>query len=63
LPQALDARVQAQVRAGTPFAILIREALSAYLTDTPPTETLTAADRTPTPADSTDTGRVPQLCG
>jgi type IV secretory pathway VirB10-like protein len=43
LPPALDARVQARVRAGTPFAVLIREALSAYL-----------ADSLPTPADTTD---------
>ena len=34
LPHALDARVQARVQAGTPFAVLIREALSAYLADT-----------------------------
>jgi hypothetical protein len=34
LPQALDALVQARVRAGTPVAVLIREALSAYLADT-----------------------------
>jgi Arc/MetJ-type ribon-helix-helix transcriptional regulator len=38
LPPPLDAQVQARVRAGTPFAVLIREALSAYLADTPPTE-------------------------
>jgi hypothetical protein len=37
LPQALDAQVQARVQAGTPFAVLIRDALSAYLADTPPT--------------------------
>jgi Arc/MetJ-type ribon-helix-helix transcriptional regulator len=34
LPPALDALVQARVRAGTPVAVLIREALSAYLADT-----------------------------
>jgi hypothetical protein len=34
LPQTLDALVQARVRAGTPVAVLIREALSAYLVDT-----------------------------
>ena len=34
LPHALDALVQARVRAGTPVAVLIREALSAYLADT-----------------------------
>jgi recombinase len=46
LPQTLDALVQARVQAGTPFAVLIREALSAYLADTPPTGTPpTAADR------------------
>jgi hypothetical protein len=44
LPHALDAQIQARVQAGTPFAVLIREALSAYLADTPPTETPTAAD-------------------
>ncbi len=43
LPPALDALVQARVRTGTPFAMLIREALSAYL-----------ADSMPTPADSAD---------
>ena len=37
LPQALDALVQARVRAGTPFATLLREALAAYLANTPPT--------------------------
>jgi hypothetical protein len=40
----LDAQVQARVQAGTPFAVLIREALLAYLADTPPTAALTAAD-------------------
>jgi hypothetical protein len=44
LPHALDALVQARVRAGTPFAVLIRAALAAYLADTPPTEAPTAAD-------------------
>jgi len=48
LPPALDALVQARVRAGTPFAMLIREALSAYPADKPPT-------LPPTPADSADT--------
>jgi hypothetical protein len=48
LPPALDALVQAHVRAGMPFAVLIREALSAYLADTTPTQP-------PTPADSADT--------
>src|SRR5215831_4359367 len=43
LPAPLDALVQARVRAGTPFAVLIREALSAYLADTPPTSALTTA--------------------
>ena len=33
LPSALDALVQARVEAGTPFAVLIRAALSAYLAD------------------------------
>jgi hypothetical protein len=60
LPQALDALVQARVRTGTPFAVLIREALSAYLADTPPTAIApTDADTLPTPpiptgADSAD---------
>jgi hypothetical protein len=49
LPPALDAAVQECLRtAGTPFAVLIRDALSAYLADTPPTSL-------PTPADSADT--------
>ena len=34
LSHALDTRVQARVQAGTPCAVLIREALSAYLADT-----------------------------
>src|SRR5262245_3370485 len=37
LPQALADQVQARVEAGTPFAVLMRDALSAYLADTPPT--------------------------
>jgi hypothetical protein len=46
LPPALDAAVQERIRtAGTPFAVLIRDALSAYLADTTPTGL-------PTPADS-----------
>ncbi len=37
LPPALDALIQERIRtSGTPFAVLIREALSAYLADTPP---------------------------
>jgi hypothetical protein len=52
LPHALDAQVQARVSAGTPFALLIREALAAYLADTPPTGTPTPA------ADSADTVRT-----
>jgi hypothetical protein len=36
LPHALDALVQARIRAGTPVAVLIREALSAYLADPAP---------------------------
>ena len=55
LPHALDAQVQARVSAGTPFALLIREALAAYLADTPPTATPTPA---PTAADSADTVRT-----
>ena len=42
LPPALDALVQERIRAsGTPCALLIREALAAYLADTPPTGPLT----------------------
>jgi hypothetical protein len=52
LPPALDAAVQARVHQGTPFAVLIREALAAYLADTPPTGALTGADTAPTPADT-----------
>src|SRR5262245_37773693 len=38
LPPALDTAVQERIRtAGTPFAVLIRDALSAYLAATPPT--------------------------
>ena len=53
LPPALDARVQARIHTtGTPFAVLMREALTAYLADTP----LTPADRPltapPTAADT-----------
>jgi hypothetical protein len=51
LPAPLDALVQARVRAGTPFTVLIREALSAYLAGTPPTSALTTA------ADSANTVR------
>lgn len=51
LPPALDAQVQARVRAGPPFAVLIREALSAYLADTAPTG---APTHPLTPADSAD---------
>jgi hypothetical protein len=59
LPHALDTQVQARVQAGTPFAVLIREALSAYLADSLPTPAPTDADRPltvgmPTPADNTD---------
>ena len=40
LPPPLDARVQERIRtSGTPFAVLMREALSAYLADTAPTGT------------------------
>ena len=46
LPPALDALVQKRIRSsGTPFALLVREALSAYLADTPPTGTPPGADR------------------
>ena len=51
LPHALDARVQARVRTGTLFAVLTREALSAYLADTPPPSP-------PTPADNAGTLRA-----
>jgi hypothetical protein len=48
LPPALDAAVQERLlTTRTPFAVLVREALSAYLADTTPTGT-------PTPADSAD---------
>ena len=51
LPPALDALVQERIHAsGTPFALLIREALAAYLADTPPTGPLT-------PPNSADTLR------
>jgi hypothetical protein len=46
LPPALDALVQERIRSsGTPFALLVRAALSAYLADTPPTGTPPSADR------------------
>ncbi|MGE3540267.1 MAG: hypothetical protein AB7N91_22860 [Candidatus Tectimicrobiota bacterium] len=35
LPAALEAQVQGRIQAGTPFAALVREALSAYLADSP----------------------------
>jgi hypothetical protein len=57
LPHTLDALVQARVRAGMPFAVLIREALSAYFADTTPT---TAPTRAPTAADSADIVRTLQ---
>jgi hypothetical protein len=44
LPPALDTLVQARVRAGLPFAVLIRDALSAYLADPMPTQLPTPAD-------------------
>ena len=43
LPPALEAQVQARVRAGTPVATLIREALSAYLAALPAPGTMTPA--------------------
>ena len=47
LPPALDALVQEHIRASeTPFAVLMQEALAAYLADTPPPGTLTRADST-----------------
>jgi hypothetical protein len=61
LPHALDALVQARVRAGTPFAVLIREALGAYLADSPPTAAPTAADRPLTRADSSADSRADTL--
>ena len=54
LPPALDAAVQEQLRTtGTPFAVLMRDALTAYLADTPPTGRPTPADNG---ADTTPTG-------
>jgi hypothetical protein len=51
LPPALDALVQERIlTTRTPFTVLVREALSAYLADLPP-------PGTPTPADSADTLR------
>src|SRR4029453_12654410 len=51
LPPALDALVQERIlTTRTPFTILVREALSAYLADSPP-------PGPPTPADSADTLR------
>ena len=51
LPPALDAAVQEHIRtSGIPIAVLIRDALSVYLADTPPTGL-------PTQADSADTLR------
>jgi hypothetical protein len=45
LPLALDQAVQAHLlTTGTSFAVLIREALAAYLADTPPTVSPTGAD-------------------
>jgi hypothetical protein len=50
LPPALDAAVQERLRTtGTPFVVLMRDALSAYLADTPPTS------GAPTGADRADT--------
>jgi len=66
LPRALDDAVQAHLHAtNTPFADLMREALSAYLGDTPRTVPLTSADTPPTlhaltSADSTNTLRILQ---
>jgi hypothetical protein len=55
LSPALDVLVQKRIRtSGTPFAVLIQEALSAYLADTPPPGTPTPA---PIAADSADTLR------
>jgi len=49
LPQALDATVQAYLQAtGLPFADLMRDALHAYLADTPPTAQPTGPAREPT---------------
>ena len=43
LPAPLDTAVQEYLRtSGTAFATLMREALTAYLADTPPTGPLTA---------------------
>jgi hypothetical protein len=59
LPHALDALVQARVATGTPFAVRIREALSAYFADSMPTPADSPPTaRAPTPADSADLVRV-----
>jgi hypothetical protein len=57
LPPALDRAVQAHLQAtNIPFADLMREALEAYLADSPPTDEPTHADRAltvqPTGADT-----------
>jgi hypothetical protein len=55
LPEPLNTLVQEHIlTTRTPFAVLIREALSAYLADTVPTAT-------PAPADSADTVRELQM--
>jgi hypothetical protein len=57
LPPPLAAAVQAYLRtSGTPFAVLMRAALAAYLADTPPTGP-------PTLTDSADTFRERQEQG
>lgn len=61
LPPALDAAVQQVVHeARIPFADLMRDALTAYLADTPPTGAPTAAD-TPLTASLTGADRLQRL--
>ena len=45
LPEALAALVHARVQTGTSFAVLMRDALTAYLLDTPPAGAPPLADR------------------
>ena len=63
LPPALDTAVQEYLRtAGTSFAVLIRQALAAYLADTlptaPPTGSRHPLTGTPTPRRQTPTPRA-----
>jgi hypothetical protein len=59
LPELLHTLVQEHIlTTRTPFAVLVRDALSAYLADTTPTGMLTPV---PTPADSADVVRELQM--